>query len=218
MPLIPTCPRCGEPALEKGNAWQCLVHGPVPPLWSPEAPDYDTLIEHLERAGDLPTWLPWPLGAGGAVTDFGTVAGPSASFATCTFMSEIEGLVEITVVTEEPGVGLGARCAGVPDWHPSPELRLRPREATVRIDGHPIALWSVSTTPDSAPAPDDSPAGADPLDRSVFVGEAGGRWLWVVMRPASAALLLLDDWSLQDLGSLGHGLLDLPFRSVPRGW
>ena len=220
MPLIPTCPRCGEPAVEQ-SGWVCLRHGSVSPLWGPETPDYDTLIEHLERAGGLPSWIPWPLGEAGAVSDFGFVVGPSACFATCTFMSDVEGLVEITVLTEEPGVGLGARCAGVPGWQPSPDLRLQPRAATLRIDGHPIALWPVSTAAqadDAAGTARGTPGTDEVLDRSVFVGEAEGRWLWVVLRPASAALLLLDDWELQDLGSLGPAaLLDLPFRPAARG-
>ncbi len=218
MSLTATCPRCGEPAVARADRWQCWVHGEVAPLWSPESPDYGTLIEHLERAGNLPTWLPWPLGDGGAVSDFGSVEGPSATFATSTFMSDVEGLVEITVLTEEPGVGIGARCAGVADWQPSPDVRLQPRAATLRIDGHPISLWPVSTAPLPDALPDEASAPEAILDRSAFVGEADGRWLWVVLRPASAALLLLDDWSLEDLGSLGTSLLDLPFRAAPRGW
>lgn len=222
MSLVATCPRCGEPAIEQDGRWHCLMHGAISPLWGPETPDYEALIEHLDRSKGLPTWLCWPLGEGGAISDFGSVAGPSAAFATCTFMSDVEGLVEITVVTEEPGVGLGARCAGTPDWQPPADLRLQPRAATLRIDGHPIALWSVSTTAVTDGVPDSAPDHVSTdavLDRSVFVGEAGGRWLWVVLRPASAALLLLDDWSLQDLGSLGAAaLVDLPFRGAPRGW
>ena len=54
-----------------------------------------------------------------------------------------------------------------------------------------MALWSVST----------SRSDAD-LDRAVLVGEAEGRWLWLVLRPASALLLLRDDWILRDVS---HG-------------
>ena len=45
------------------------------------------------------------------------------------------------------------------------------------------------------------------LDRSVFAGEAGGRWLWIVLRPASAMLLLRG--RLDPARRLGH-------RSAPR--
>ena len=49
------------------------------------------------------------------------------------------------------------------------------------------------------------------LDRSVFAGEAGGRWLWVVLRPASAMLLLRDDWILRDVSGIGPPLVEMPF-------
>ena len=56
------------------------------------------------------------------------------------------------------------------------------------------------------------------FDRSVFAGEALGRWLWLVLRPASAALLLGDDWVLQDIAALGPELIDLPFGGGPPAW
>ena len=70
-----------------------------------------------------------------------------------------------------------------------------------------MSLWVVSTSASDAS-----------FDRSVFAGEAQGRWLWLVLRPASAALLLKDDWSLTDVGGLGPQLVDLPFTDVPRAW
>jgi len=77
----------------------------------------------------------------------------------------------------------------------------------VRISGHPISLWSVSTS-DSDVA----------FDRSVLAGEAHGRWLWVVLRPASAVLLLKDEWVLHDVAALGPELMDLPFGGSPPAW
>ena len=56
------------------------------------------------------------------------------------------------------------------------------------------------------------------LDRAVLAGESMGRWLWLVLRPASAALLLLDLGALQDVAELGPELVALPFGSVPRAW
>jgi hypothetical protein len=56
------------------------------------------------------------------------------------------------------------------------------------------------------------------FDRSVFAGEAGGRWLWLILRPASAALLLKDEWILVDLADLGPELIDLPFGGSPPAW
>ena len=42
------------------------------------------------------------------------------------------------MVSEEPGVGLGARCAGVSQTDPGAEIEGGPPDAKVRIDGHPI--------------------------------------------------------------------------------
>ena len=82
-----------------------------------------------------------------------------------------------------------------------------PPHVKVHLDGHPVALWALSTSDCDAT-----------FDRSVFAGEAQGRWLWLVLRPASAALLLHDDWTLSDVAGLGPQLVDLPFIDVPRAW
>jgi hypothetical protein len=111
------------------------------------------------------------------------------------------------VVSEEPGVGLGARCAGVVRTDPGTEVGVGPPHARVRVDGHPIALWAVTTAET-----------VGDLDRSVFAGEAHGRWLWLVLRPASAALMLNDEWLLVDLAGLGPELIDLSFGGNPPAW
>ena len=77
----------------------------------------------------------------------------------------------------------------------------------VRIGARDVALWSVST----------SRAGPD-LDRAVLAGEAEGRWLWLVLRPASALLLLRDDWILRDVSQVGPPLVELPFGGPPPHW
>lgn len=70
-----------------------------------------------------------------------------------------------------------------------------------------MALWVVSTS------------GVDPdFDRSVVVGEAFGRWLWLVMRPASAMLLLREEWILRDASGLGAPLIELAFGGPPPVW
>ena len=50
------------------------MHGALPPLWRPDEVSYDEFAEHLRLAGDFPTYLPWPMSPGWAVTDFGVVA------------------------------------------------------------------------------------------------------------------------------------------------
>jgi hypothetical protein len=196
---------------ETGGAYRCEDHGEITPLWRPDVPDYVGFGEHVRRAGSMPTFAPWPLPPGWSVTDFGCVAAPDrdarACFVTCSGPSDLDGVVELSVVSEEPGVGLGARCAGLMRTDPGAEIGDGPPHAKVRIDGHPISLWSVLT----------SDADAD-FDRSVFAGEALGRWLWLVFRPASAGLLLKDEWIVMDISGLGPELIDLPFGGHPQAW
>jgi hypothetical protein len=77
----------------------------------------------------------------------------------------------------------------------------------VRVESRPVPLWSLLTSEVD-----------DAFDRSIFAGEAGGRWLWLVLRPASAALLLADEWVLVDVADLGPELLELPFGHGPPAW
>ena len=77
----------------------------------------------------------------------------------------------------------------------------------VRIASQQVPLWSVSTSGSDAE-----------FDRSVFAGEASGRWLWIVLRPASAMLLLRDDWILRDVSGLGPPLLEMPFGGQRPVW
>jgi hypothetical protein len=211
MMLAAGCPRCSAPVTHESGTWRCLDHGRITPLWRPSAAGYDVFAEHLRRCGTMPTLMPWPLTPGWAVTDFGCVAVPGrpsrACFIACAGPSELDGVVELTVVSEEPGVGLGARCAGLNRTDPGAEIGEGRPHAKVRIGGHPIAMWSVLTSDTDTT-----------FDRSVFVGEAHGRWLWLVLRPASAALLLKDEWILCDIAELGPELIDLPFGGSPPAW
>jgi hypothetical protein len=74
-----------------------------------------------------------------------------------------------------------------------------------------VPLWPVSIV---SPTPDD----VVELDRAVFAGEADGRWLWMVLRPASAMLLLRDDWILRDVSGLGMPLVEMPFGGPRPSW
>jgi hypothetical protein len=211
MKLAAGCPRCSSPVTGDGaEGWSCRDHGPITPLWRTRSSGYDAFTEHLDASRPLPTWLPWPLLPGWSVSDFGCVARPGrdarATFISCTGTTDLDGVVEVDVVAEEPGVGLGARCAGVARTDPGADIG-GPAHVKIHLDGHPVSLWALSTSDCDAS-----------FDRSVFAGEAQGRWLWLVMRPASAALLLKDEWSLSDVSGLGTQLIDLPFSDVPRPW
>lgn len=238
------CPRCPERLVaDAGGAWSCPTHGATAALWRPRTVDYAAFTGHLDRAAGFPTYLPWPLGPGWSISDFAVVAatppgaaesagsraaatgaGPDAAtggaaLATMTCVSgtsALDGPVDVIVVSEETGTGLGARLAGLPagsDGGPAPRpgatpaIADGPPEVKVRLEAHTVGLWPVST----------SAAGRE-WDRSVLAGEAQGRWLWLVLRPASAILLLRDTWILRDVSATGPHLVTVPFGGPAPTW
>lgn len=218
MTLKVECPRCPTALMHEDGVLRCPMHGTVTPLRRAAAPEYTELVEHLELAGDMPSWLPWPLPLGWAVSDFGVVcpdAGAAvASFMSCGGMTVSDGNVSLTVVTEEPGVGLGARVAGVVHDDPGTQMLGRPVQTRVRAGEATVPLWLVSTTTEGAGGAEQE----DPWNRAVLVGEAQGRWLWLVITPASAALGI-DAWGpLDDMAGRGPELVDLAFAPAPTGW
>jgi hypothetical protein len=208
----PECAACALPVAPSGDSWVCHVHGHVDPLWRPASPSYDDLAIHLSSAPDFPTYLPWPLPPGWRVTDFGVVGDlphrVTATVTCCAGTSELDGPVDLIIVAEEPGVVLGARCAGrTQGGDPGDEIATSAPVARLRVDGMGTALWTVSAE------------GVEEfLDRSVFVGEADGRWLWLILRPASAMLLIEADWAMHDISDLGPALLALEFGGPPPRW
>jgi len=210
MSLAAGCPRCPEPVTESGGTWTCTDHGAVPPLWRPGTASYDTFTEHLAAADGFPTYVPWPLSPGWHVTDFGVVGSPGRPRATLTGVAgptPLDGPVAMLIVAEEPGTGLGARCAGTLQSDPGTEIAGSTPTARIRLASQGGPLWPISTHD------------ADTrLDRSVFAGEAHGRWLWLVLRPASAILLLADEWILLDVSGFGAQLLETPFGGNPPAW
>jgi hypothetical protein len=146
------------------------------------------------------------------VTDFGCVTAPDrparATVASCAGPSEHDGSVELSVVTEEPGVGVGARVGAVVHTDPGREVGEDAAPVRLRLDLSSVPVWPLSTSDD----------GTDTLDRAVLVGEVYGRWLWAVFRPASAALLVRELPPLHDLSDLGPELVTLPFGEVPPAW
>jgi hypothetical protein len=211
MSLTAGCVLCSAPLAEAAGEWTCPEHGATEPLWRVAEASYDGFVEHLARAGSFPTYVPWPMSPGWTVTDFGSVAaehGRATAVMTCTSgTSELDGPVDVLVVAEEAGTGLGARCAGTRYVDPGHDIGERSPSARVRIGSQPVNLWDVST----------SSSGGE-WDRSVLAGEAAGRWLWVVLRPASALLLLRDDWILRDLSGAGPQLVEVPFGGHRPGW
>ena len=210
MSLRAECPRCSLALSGSDDDWRCPSHDLVAPLWRSGVPDYDVFAAYLRLADGLATWLPWPLPPGWQVTDFGCVDGPDrgrAAVVGCIGASDAEGVVEISVVTEEPGVGLGARVGAVDAVDPGREAGVGDPALRMRVDGNSVPLWTMTVPEEEAL-----------FSRAVLVGEASGRWLWVVVRPASAVLLLPDLPELVDVSSLGPELVSLPFGVVPPAW
>ncbi|HZP14429.1 MAG TPA: DUF6758 family protein [Nocardioides sp.] len=201
MSLTPGCPRCPTPVAQVGPEVSCPEHGVISPVWRAEAASYDGFVDHLALAGTMPTLLPWPLGTEWNVGDFAVV--PEVATLTAVRGPTDGGDVDLTLVVEQPGTGLGARVAGTSD--PAEDLAYTPAHARVRIAGQAVSLWALDT-------------GGTELDRTVLVGEHGGRWLWLILRPASALLLMGREWHLRDVSALGMSLVELPFGGPAGAW
>jgi hypothetical protein len=215
MSLAASCVRCSAPVLESpdvlGARWSCPEHGATRALWRPPEATYEAFVEHLASARTFPTYVPWPMSPGWTVTDFAAVGdgpGRTTGTMTCTSgTSELDGPVDALVVAEEAGTGLGARCAGTRYDDPGADIGDRTPTARVRIGSLPANLWDISTSTSDGE-----------FDRSVLAGEAAGRWLWIVLRPASALLLLRDDWILRDVSRAGPQLVEMPFGGHRPAW
>lgn len=199
----PSCPRCGgflhEPGLWS-STWRCDGHGDVHPMQPVLQPTLDHLHDLSHRSG-VPVWLPWPLPRGWLLTGLASAGdertGARATAVACSGPAPLGGVGELLVVAEEPGVGLGARFAGIDGPDPGVFPDLQPADAKVSAAGHPTAMWAVE--------------GRD--DRAVYVGEALGCWIWVVVWPESAGFLLIDDFVLTDARDAGSGL-DVPLGAL----
>lgn len=203
------CPRCASPVEDRQGAFLCAHHGRVSPFHRPAEIGYDAFADVVRQAGSMPLYLPWPMSPGWTIADFGHVGvdrDAEATFTTTAGTSDLDGPVEVTVVAEDPGVGLGARVAGVREVDPGHQAGRGPQSIRVRAGGRSVPLWMVEVED------------GELLEKAVFAGEAEGRWLWVVVRPASAALLLRDEWLLADVTGFGPGALEMPFGGPRPGW
>lgn len=201
----PTCARCGLVVRAPGvwsNAWRCAVHGDVEPLAPVTLPTRER-IEATVHGADVPFWLPWPLPTGWLASGLTTAGdgrhGLRASLLACSGPNPLGGPGELVVVAEEPGVGLGAHWAGLDGPDPGEHLATNGGpHAKVHAAGHPTALWCVD---------------AAPPDRAVYVGEALGLWLWLILWPATAGALVIDNLTLLDLRDAPRDL-DVPLGAM----
>jgi hypothetical protein len=216
------CPRCGDEARAPtvwSSAWRCDLHGEIDPLRPASRPSPEALAG-LVKSARVPVWVPWPLPYGWLVTGF-SGAGDERTGARGTAVAlsgpnPIGGPADLIVIAEEPGVGLGAGLAGLSGLDPGAEFARGPSHASVRVSGHDAPLWLVGRD-DAVPAPGDGPGGS-PGDTSaapgdscaVFAGEVAGGWVWIVLWPDSAGLMLVESLALLDLRDTA-GPLGLPF-------
>ncbi len=198
----PVCPRCGSalrPPDLWSSAWRCERHGEVAPLQAPVPPSADPFTVAGRRSA-VPLWLPWPLPSGWLVSG-ARVAGDDRAPARAAAVALsgpglLGGPADMIVVSEEPGVGLGAGYAGMDETDPGPELTALPCDTKVTAGGHPTPLWSVP--------------GVD--DRCAYIGEAAGCWLWIVVWPVAEWMVIHDDLRLTD--ARGVAGLDIPFGAA----
>jgi hypothetical protein len=199
MKMAPTCPRCGSPVREPNawsSAWQCDLHGEVHPLRAVHSPSAEGL-DGVLRGARVPVWVPWPLPQGWLVTGFASAGDERTGTRGCavalTGPNPVGGPGEMLIISEDLGVGLGARFAGLEGPDPGHGFAAGPPQAFVQYGNHEFPLWHVE-------AP----------ERAVYAGEMMGQWLWLVLWPDTAGMLLVEPMPLRDLRDPGLDL-DLPF-------
>ena len=195
----PTCPRCDRVLRRPGlwsSAWYCEQHGDVHPLRPALSPSRAGLVSLL-RTAQVPVWLPWPLPPGWLVTGFAGAGDERTGAQGCAVAlsgpNPMGGPGEMMLVAECPRVGLGARFAGLAGPDPCDQFAVGRPAAAVQFGHHELPLWHV-----------DAPG------RAAFVGEVMGTWLWLVLWPDTAGLMMVDPLQVRDLRDPGQEL-DVPF-------
>jgi hypothetical protein len=199
---VPTCPRCDAglraPTIWS-SAWHCEHHGEVHPLRPAQRPSAEALLRLLHEAR-VPVWLPWPLPPGWLVTGFAGAGDERTGTQGCAVAlsgpNPVGGPGEMLLVSEGPRVGLGARFAGLDGPDPGSGFAVGPPCASVRYGHHELPLWQV-----------DAPG------RAAFAGEVMGTWLWLVLWPDTAGVLLVEPLPVRDLRDPGLDL-DVPFGAL----
>ena len=162
--------------------WVCADHGKVQPWYVGTA----DVIPKVAATAQVPIWSPqllisgWTVGGVGWCGDERT--GATATVLAVSGPSPLGGPADMLLISEEPGVGLGAALAGIPGLDPGSCAEGAP-DAKILAANHPTPLWRCSSAE----------------DRVAVVGEAHGVWLWAVLWPPAAELVLLEHVELHDL-------------------
>ncbi len=200
MRPVLTCPRC-DAVVRAPSAWSsayhCEQHGEVQPLRSALSPTPEGL-EAVLRGARVPVWVPWPLPQGWLVTGFAVVGDERTGTHACSVALSGpnpvgDGPAEMMLISEEPGIGLGARFAGLDGPDPGAQFAKGPPAGAVEFANHEFPVWNVDTKGCAA-----------------FAGEVSGNWLWLVLWPDTAGMLMVEPMTLRDLRDPGQDL-DLPF-------
>lgn len=183
------------------EVWHCDLHGVVHPV-QPILPPGPGVLSSVVARSQVPLWLPWPMphhwALGGVAYAGDHHSGARSTVVAAGGPSPFGGDCDLMLIAEEMGVGLGARFAGLPGPDPGPIFEDTAAHAKVYAAGRPTPMWSV---PDTG-------------DRAVFVGEARGMWIWLILWPAIAGALLYEDLVLTDLRDAGGELASLPYGSL----
>jgi hypothetical protein len=150
----------------------------------------------------VPLWVTAPLPADWVVSGVGS-AGDERTGAVATVLAmsgpaPLGGPAEFLLVAEEPGIGLGAAYAGLPGPDPGEAFDADAPHARMEAAGHDTAMWSLPTRDGCA----------------AYVGEGKGLWLWAVLWPVEAGLLLLEEFQLDDLREWPSRIDALPFGAL----
>ena len=183
------CPRCGSDLIAPSafdSAWRCSTHGKTLPLNEFRRLEEST-IAHIRNQAEVPLWLPDPMPLGWQLSGLAAVGDTRSRYrATVSAFrgpAPLGGLGEWLIVAEEPGIGLGASYAGSDGSTPQ-EAGGGPAVAKLLVRGHLSSIWPVLETAS---------------DRSAYVGEAAGVWLWLIGLPADAGYAVLENLSISDL-------------------
>jgi hypothetical protein len=177
--------------------WHCGACGSVEPLHVPSQISLGVLALARDKVRSSPEqvaalWCPWPLLSNWTVTGVAWAGrdrtGVRAAAVALTGPDPLaDGPADAVFVAEELGVGLGNGLAGLPGLDPGAAIQRAVASsganAKVRVSGHLTPLWSVASSE----------------DRSVYVGEARGMWLYAITWPATAGYVLVENIVLHDL-------------------
>ena len=163
-------------------------------------------LRQLGLRSQVPLWLPWPLPAGWVVSGVRVAgddhSGPVAAVLACSGPNPLvveptdPHQADLLLVSEQPGVGLAERLAGLGGLDPGDVDARGAPDLKLTVGGHDTPLWALDTE-----------------DVAAYVGEAAGVWLWAIAWPRIALAVLLDQFELRDVRDIDP-LPDLPYGAL----